>query len=361
MSRFHSLKVVDVTRETVDAVSIAFEVPADLKQDYAYKQGQNLTLKFTIKGEELRRSYSICSCPIDEMELRVAVKKVKDGRVSTFINDTVKVGDVIEVMIPMGNFYTEMNASNKKNYVLFAGGSGITPMLSILKTVLKAEPLSTISLFYANNDEFSIIFKKQIDELVVSNSTRLKVHHILNLSPVSHPEALTGIMTKEKSVLLIKHYVDFSLDNEFFICGPGPMMENVSFALKELKANEDRVHVEYFLAPISAPEVKIEEIPASTVASGGGFKATIILDKTRREIELRKNETILEGAIRVGMDPPFACQGGSCCTCRALLEEGEVKMAVNYGLSSSEVKKRYILTCQSRPTTPTVVVNYDKG
>jgi len=136
MSRFYSLKVVDVVRETADAVSVAFEVPADLKQDFKYKQGQYLTLKLNVKGEELRRSYSICSSPLDENELRVAIKKVKDGRVSTFINDTVKVGDLIEVMIPMGNFFTEMNASNRKSYVLFGGGSGITPMLSILKTVL---------------------------------------------------------------------------------------------------------------------------------------------------------------------------------------------------------------------------------
>jgi len=358
MSRFHSLKVINVTRETPDAVSVAFEVPANLKQDYTYKQGQYLTLKFNVNGEELRRSYSICSCPVDESELRVAVKKVKDGRVSSRINDTLSVGDVVEVMIPMGNFYTEMNAANKKNYVLFAGGSGITPMLSILKTVLKAEPQSTITLFYANNDESSIIFKKQIEELASNNHQRLKVHHILNLSPVNHPEALQGIMTKEKCTLLIKHYINVASDNEYFVCGPGPMMENVANALKELSINPDRIHIEYFSAPVTTTsEVKIEVAPLVA----GGVKATIILDKERREIVLKNNETILEGAIRIGMDPPFACQGGSCCTCRALLEEGEVKMAVNYGLSSSEVKKRYILTCQSRPTTPTVVVNYDKG
>jgi len=358
MSRFHPLKVVDVTRETPDAVSIAFEIPAHLKQDYTYKQGQNLTLKFTINGEELRRSYSICSCPIDETELRVAVKKVKGGRISTLINDTIKAGDVIDVMVPMGNFYTEMNAGHKKNYVLLAGGSGITPMLSILKTVLKAEPQSTITLFYANNDESSVIFKKQIEQLAINNSQRLKVHHILNVSPTGHPEQLQGIMTKERAIILIKHYVDFSLDNEYFICGPGPMMENVSMALKELIVNPDKIHIEYFSAPVAAEEIKKEEVPPVVAA---GVKATIILDKAKHEVILKNNETILEGAIRIGIDPPFACQGGSCCTCRALLEEGEVKMAVNYGLSSSEVKKKYILTCQSRPTTPTVVVNYDKG
>jgi ring-1,2-phenylacetyl-CoA epoxidase subunit PaaE len=361
MSRFHSLKVIDVTNETSDAVSVAFEVPEHLKQDYSYKQGQYLTLKFIINGEELRRSYSICSSPIDETELRVAIKKVKGGRVSTYINETIKTGDAIEVMIPMGNFYTEMNASNKKNYVLLAGGSGITPMFSILKTVLKAEPQSTITLFYANNDESSTIFKKQIEALVTNHSSRLKVHHILNFSPANHPESLQGIMTKEKSTLLIKHYVDFSLNNEYFVCGPGPMMENVAAALKELAVNEDKIHIEYFSSPAAAEIKKEESTTPSSAGEATGIKATIILDKEKHELVLRKNETILEAAIRMGIDPPFACQGGSCCTCRALLEEGEVKMAVNYGLSSSEVKKRYILTCQSRPTTASVVVNYDKG
>ncbi len=358
MSKFHTLKVNDVVRETADAISVAFEVPTHLKQDYLYKQGQYLTLKLTINGEELRRSYSICSSPIDENELRVAIKKVKDGRVSSFINDTIKIGDSIEVMIPMGNFYTEMLATNKKNYVLFAGGSGITPMISILKTVLKAEPQSSIILFYGNNDEASSIFKKQIDSLEANNSQRLKVHHILNTAPTNHPEVLQGLMTKEKSVSLINSFVNSSLDNEYFICGPGPMMENVSMALKELKINEDRIHIEYFSTPLAAEAEIKKEITATTTT---GTSATIILDKERHEVILKDKETILEAAMRIGLDPPYACQGGSCCTCRALLEEGEVKMAVNYGLSSSEVKKRYILTCQSRPTTSKVVVNYDKG
>ncbi|MCK6650107.1 MAG: FAD-binding oxidoreductase, partial [Bacteroidia bacterium] len=170
MAKFNSLKVVDVVRETADAVSVAFEVPANLKQDYKYIQGQYLTLKLMINGEEVRRSYSICSSPVEENELRVAIKKVHNGKVSSFINDKTQVGDVIEVMTPMGTFYSEMNASNKKNYVLFGGGSGITPMLSILKTVLKSEPNSTITLFYGNNDEASIIFKKQIDALAASNA-----------------------------------------------------------------------------------------------------------------------------------------------------------------------------------------------
>lgn len=355
MSRFNSLKVLDVVRETADAVSVAFEVPANLKQDYKYKQGQYLTLKFNIKGEELRRSYSVCSSPLDENELRVAIKKVKDGRVSSFINDNLKVGDVVEVMLPMGNFFTEMNSSNKKNYVLFGGGSGITPMLSILKTVLKAEPQSTITLFYGNNDEASVIFKKQIDDLASANSSRFKVYHILNSAPANHPANLQGLMTKEKDIELVKNYVDASANNEYFICGPGPMMENVVNALKELKINEEKVHIEYFTAPVNADEIK----PSGNAASGAS--ATIIIDGDEHTVVLEDNETVLEAAIRIGLDAPYACQGGSCCTCRALLQEGKVEMAVNYALSASEVKQGFILTCQSRPTTDKVVVNYDKG
>lgn len=354
MSKFYSLKVKEIVRETVDAVSVVFEVPANLKPEYKYKQGQYLTLKFNIKGEELRRSYSICSSVFEE-ELRVAIKKVKDGRVSSYINDSLKVGDSIDVMTPMGNFYTEMNAAHKKNYVLFAGGSGITPMLSILKTALKAEPNSRIILFYGNNDESSVIFKKQLEQLAIENSDRLNVINVLNAAPADHPELLKGMMTKEKNMGLVKNYVNVAEDNEYFICGPGPMMENVVAALKELKINEPRIHIEYFTTPVNAEDVKISEDVTS------GASAKIILDGDERTIVLEDNETILEAALRIGLDAPYACQGGSCCTCRALLEEGTVDMAVNYALSASEVKQGFILTCQSRPTTSKVVVNYDKG
>ncbi len=360
MSKFHSLKVVDIVRETADAVSIAFQVPDELKEDYKYKQGQYLTFKVTLNGEELRRSYSICSSPVEGTELRVAIKKVKDGRISSFMNQSVKVGDSMEVMIPMGNFHTEMNASNKKNYVLFAGGSGITPMLSILKTVLKSEPNSSITLFYGNNDEASVIFKKQIDGLASQNASRFKVYHVLNNASLFYSRILKGLMTKDKCVDLIKAYTTKSNDNEYFVCGPGPMMANVKDALTSLKINEDKIHIEYFSSAADVEQIKaaVNAAPAPIIH---GIKATIIFEKTKTEVVLKDKETILEAAIRLGLDPPFACQGGSCCTCRALLEEGNVQMAVNYGLSASEVKKGYILTCQSRPTTSTVVVNYDKG
>jgi ring-1,2-phenylacetyl-CoA epoxidase subunit PaaE len=380
MSRFHSLKVIDVVKETADAVSVAFEVPAELKESFNYIQGQYLTLKFTVNGEELRRSYSICSSPAEDAPIRVAIKKVKGGRVSTFINDNVKVGDMVEMMPPMGNFHTEMKASNAKNYILFAGGSGITPMLSILKTALKSEPNSKTILFYANNDESSTIFKKQIDNLVAANSNNLTVHHILNnppkaeaekpkglfakmlsKAPVSnHPALLTGMMTQEKTSELVKTYVNTSADNEYFVCGPGPMMDNVAKALKGLKIDESRVHIEYFSTPDAAPVAQATTTQAATPRAGKAI-ATVILDKETHQIELKDAETILEAAMRIGLDPPYACQGGSCCTCRALLIEGEVKMAATYGLSASEIKDKYILTCQSTAVTDKVTVNYDKG
>ena len=356
MSKFHTLKIIDIVHETADTVSIAFQVPDNLKQEFKYKQGQYLTLKFQINGEELRRSYSICSSPIEENELRVAIKKVKDGRMSAYINDKINIGDTMEVMIPMGNFYTELNASNKKHYVLFAGGSGITPMLSILKTALKLEPLSSVTLFYGNNDEASIIFKKQIDTIASANNGRLKVFYVLSTFSNDHPEMLKGIMTKEKNIELIKSHVNASTDNEYFICGPGPMMDNVVAALKELKINESKIHIEYFSAP-----VKINDAETIVEPNVSGSSATIIIDGDKHTVTLEKNETILEAALRIGLDAPFACQGVSCCTCRALLEGGKVVMKVNYALSASEVKQGYILTCQSRPTTPNVVVNYDKG
>lgn len=356
MSKFHTLKVIDIVHETADTVSIAFQVPDNLKQEFKYKQGQYLTLKFNINSEELRRSYSICSSPVEENELRVAIKKVKGGRMSAYINDKINIGDAMEVMIPMGNFYTELNPAHKKQYVLFAGGSGITPMLSILKTALKLEPQSSVTLFYGNNDEASIIFKKQIDTIASVNSGRLKVYYVLGTFPGDHPEMLQGLMTKEKNIELIKNYVNISADNEFFICGPGPMMDNVVAALKELKTDETKIHIEYFSAPVN-----VNDVETTVVSEASGTTATIIIDGDKHNVTLENNETILEAALRIGLDAPYACQGGSCCTCRALLEDGKVVMKVNYALSTSEVKQGYILTCQSRPTTLNVVVNYDKG
>ena len=355
MSRFHLLKIIDVTRETADAVSVAFEVPENLKNDYKYIQGQYLTLKLNVNGEDIRRSYSICSA-YPEKELRVAIKKVKGGKGSNFVSEKIKVGDSIEVMTPMGNFHTPLNSSNKKTYVLFAGGSGITPMMSIIKTVLQSEPNGKLILFYGNQDEASIIFKKQLDDLAAKNSNRLKIYHILDQENGTTDVLFKGIMNVDKNKLLVEKFVDLKSDNEFFICGPGGMMDSVKKALDDLKVDKNRIHIEYFTVPVDQP-VKADVNKTGYV----NCTATIILDGDERVIEIPAGENVLQAAIDASMDAPYACRGGSCCTCRAKLIEGKVVMDVNYALLDSEVEEGYILTCQSHPLTSTIVVDYDKG
>jgi ring-1,2-phenylacetyl-CoA epoxidase subunit PaaE len=357
LSKFHPLKIKEIIRETPEAVSLGFEVPSELKEDYKYKQGQYLTLRFFIEGEEIRRSYSICSSPFEKDKLEVAIKKVKGGKVSNYINDIVKPGDIIEVMVPMGNFHSELLTSNKKHYVLFAGGSGITPMMSIMKAVLEAEPQSTITLLYGNNDEQSVIFKKQIDDIAAHFPNRLKIIHILNAAPENHPALLQGIMTKEKILDLIKNYVDQNLDNEFFICGPGPMMDNVVASLKEINVSEPRIHIEYFSAPVIAAALTPTEIPK--IAKDANL--VIMMDGDEYPTRLLENETILEAAKRIGLDAPYSCQNGSCSTCRAKLLEGKVYMKVNFALSPKDVASGFILTCQSLPLTENIKVSYDEA
>jgi ring-1,2-phenylacetyl-CoA epoxidase subunit PaaE len=354
MSRFHSLTVKEVTRETADCVSISFQIPAHLSNEFKYLQGQYITFKLNVSGQEIRRSYSVCSSPLTDADLRVAVKKVKDGRGSTFLNENVKEGDVLEVMTPMGNFYTSMNATNKKEYILFAGGSGITPMLSIIKSVLKAEPNSSIQLFYGNENDASIIFKQQLTLLEQNSTGKLKVHHILNQAEAAQDAIYKGIMTSEKVAALMNNFVKVNSNTEIFICGPTPMMQNVEQTLQKLNVPKTHVHLEYFTAPVDAAEVA-EPVGAQKAS------LTIILDGDEVVTELLPDETILEAALRINLDAPYACQGGSCCTCRALLVEGKVEMKVNYALLDAEVKQGFILTCQSHALTDNVVVDYDKG
>jgi ring-1,2-phenylacetyl-CoA epoxidase subunit PaaE len=357
VSKFHALKVKQIIRETPEAVSLGFDVPADLKEDYKYKQGQYLTLRFYIDGEEIRRSYSICSSPFEQDKLEVAIKKVKGGKVSNYINDILKPGDIIDVMVPMGSFHSELKEANKKHYVLFAGGSGITPMMSIMKAVLQAEPQSTITLLYGNNDESSIIFRKQIDELVEISGGRLRAIHILNIPPSDHPHLLQGMMTKDKNLELIKEYVDLQSDNEYFICGPTPMMDGVMAALKESGAEASRIHIEYFSTPAIEPVP--QSAPSMPIAKDAHL--TIIMDGDEYETVMLADEPVLFAAKRIGLDAPYSCQNGSCSTCRAKLLEGKVYMKVNFALTPKDVASGFILTCQSLPLTESLVVSYDQA
>ena len=352
MAKFHKLKIADMRTETADSVSVSFDVPENLKTDYKFIQGQYLTLKLIVNGEEVRRSYSICS-GINENELRVAVKRVKGGRGSNFINDNLKVGNEIEVMTPMGGFHSPMNASHKKNYVLFAGGSGITPMVSIIKTVLQAEPNSSLQLFYGNLNEDATIFRNALSELADKNSSRFSIYHILDKPTTSIPDLHKGIMTEEKVKGLLSAYIDLKKDNEFFICGPTPMMDNARKVLESFKTEKTRIHIEYFTSTPDEgkPATALEKITANVTIVQYGMETTF---------ELSSNgKAILDAAIDAGVDAPFACKGAVCATCRAKLIEGKVHMNKNFALTDSEVADGFILTCQSHPITSIVKVDYD--
>jgi ring-1,2-phenylacetyl-CoA epoxidase subunit PaaE len=351
MSKFNTLKVKDIRRETAEAVSIAFDVPPTLLIPYQFKQGQYITLKINLKGEELRRSYSLCTSPHTDTELRVAIKEVKDGRVSTFINRTLKVGDVLEVMTPMGNFYSSLNGAAKKNYVLFAGGSGITPMMSIIKSTLYIEKQSNITLIYANKNEASTIFKKELDALAASHPN-LKVIYVFDSPTQKISDLQTGIVSAEKAKALVENFG--AKADEYFICGPGPMMENVKNVLEGMKIAKEKIHIEYFTAVAEA--VKKAEEGGSIVKS----KVTVIQYGIETSMDLSTDGmSILDAAIDEGVDAPFSCKGAVCCTCRAKVLEGKVKMDANFALTDDEVAQGFILTCQSHPISERVIVDYD--
>jgi ring-1,2-phenylacetyl-CoA epoxidase subunit PaaE len=354
MTHFYKLKVNDVRRETADCVSVAFEVPLALKNEFGFIQGQYLTFKLSVTGEELRRSYSICSSPL-EKDMRVAVKRVKGGRVSNFINDQFKPGLEVEVMKPMGGFHSPMNASHKKQYVLFAGGSGITPMLSILKTVLTAEPHSTLKLFYGNLNEEATIFKKQLDDLALQHPSRLSIQYVFEKPVFPTDELYKGLLSEEKITELLDRHTALSLDSEFFICGPLPMMDNAKAVLEKKQIERVQIHIEYFGTAANEP-TKVTTALMERIQS----KITVIQYGMETIFDLASDgKTILDAAIEAGADAPFACKGAVCATCRGKVIEGKASMDKNFALTDSEVAEGYILTCQSHPLTPVVKVDYD--
>lgn len=356
MSKFYKLKVADVRRETKDCVSVAFEIPPQYKSEYSFIQGQYITLKLNVNGEELRRSYSICTSPLDA-ELRVAIKAVKDGRVSNFINSQLKKGDELEVMIPMGNFHTPLDEKNKKNYVLFAGGSGITPMLSIIKTVLKKEPASSVVLIYGNRDEESIIFKAELKKIQEENSSRLKIIDVLEKPSAQHPDLYTGLLIPVKVKAILEKNISLNSDNEFFVCGPIPMMDNVKQALKELRINDSRIHIEYFTSVVTNTNSSSAKADTTNVITS---KVTVIYDGSKTSFELSSaGLSILDAAMDNNVDAPFSCKGAVCCTCRAKIISGSAKMDNNYALTEDEVAEGFILTCQAHPTSAEITVDYD--
>jgi len=360
MARFHTLTVSSLHRETVDSIVIGFVIPKELLPDFTFIQGQYLTLKVNVNGEELRRSYSICSSPLDPEELRIAVKKVEGGRASTALVEKLRPGMTIEVMTPMGQFHTILHASHRKHYVCFAGGSGITPILSIIKTVLRAEPQSRLTLFYGNTDSDRIIFRNKLEELKNKHTDRLSVHHILTYGK-DEDLLFNGLITVEKATALAKRFVQDNADTEYFICGPEPMMVNVSESLNKLGVDKKRVHIELFTSPVSDELKKDAPKAVEQGAFAGVASVKVILDGREHQLQLdAKGDSILDAALTAGLDVPFACKGAVCCTCKARVVEGKVEMDMNYALTDEEVADGFVLTCQSHPRTPNVTVDYDQ-
>ena len=352
--QFYKLKVRNLRRETADTVSISFELPENIRESFRFKQGQHLTLKVVIDGEEVRRSYSICT-GAHENDLRVAVKKVEGGVFSRWANEQLKVGDWVEVMLPQGHFYTELEPKNEKLYVAFVAGSGITPVMSILRSTLTLEPRSRFILFYGNRSFDSIIFREQLEELKNLHSDRLSVHHILSRESLGN-ELFKGRIDADKCRRFGKFFFNAAEVDAFFLCGPEEMVFEVKDTLDALGANPKSVHVELFTT------TGIKNRPVLTSAPRASFEAsiTVIQDGAQFDFDLPSDgSTLLDAAMRAGADLPFSCKGGVCSTCKARILEGKVEMDINYGLEPDEVAAGYVLTCQSHPITKRVVVSFD--
>ena len=360
MLQFHQLTIEDLRKETEDTVSVAFEITDDLKEKFQFIQGQYLTLRKEINGEDVRRSYSICS-GVEDGELRVAIKKVEGGRFSTFANEELKKGDVLEVMPPMGKFYVPLAEANANHYVAFAAGSGITPMMSIIKTTLIKEPNSTFTLFYSNRTSASIIFREELEDLKDRYMSRLRVFHLLSREPSDVP-LFSGRIDGEKCGKICEKLIDPKEVAAYFICGPEPMIHAVSDTLKGVGVEENKIHFELFTSPVAGALKQKEETKKASKGTGKEMsQVEIILDGNHLQFELGYNgDNILDKALTKGADLPFSCKGGVCCTCRAKLVEGEVEMDVNYSLEPDEVERGFILTCQAHPRSEKVVVDFDQ-
>ena len=356
MAKFHSVKVLDVYKETKDCSVVSFEIPDDLKSEFKYNHGQHLTLRANIGGNEIRRSYSLCSSPT-ENKWQVAVKKINGGLFSAFVNDTLKKGDMLEIMPPNGVFFKEAISTQTKNYIAFAAGSGITPILSIIKTHLALEPKSTFQLFYLNRTVKSIIFKEEIELLKNRYFGRFEIFHFLTKEKRSIP-LLNGRFTQEKLQTLTSRIIDVASVDECFICGPEEMIFLIRDELTAAGLSKDKIHFELFSSGISEEDkLRVNKILEKKVEGtdvtilDGGKEFHFIMDDDY--------DNILDGALAAGADLPFACKGGVCSTCRCKVIQGTVEMKVNYALDENEVAKNYILSCQAVPTSQKVVVDFD--
>ncbi|MES2351447.1 MAG: 1,2-phenylacetyl-CoA epoxidase subunit PaaE [Pseudomonadota bacterium] len=358
MSKFHPLTVSQVRNETRDTIAVTFAVPPELRDSFAYQQGQHLTLRAQIGEEDVRRSYSICSA-VQDGALRVAIKRTQGGLFSSWANDTIKPGITLEVMPPMGHFNVPLDAANRKHYLAFAAGSGITPILSIIKTTLAAEPHSRFTLFYGNRASSSVIFKDELSDLKDVYMERLKLAYVMSREQ-QDIELFNGRITKEKAAQFLKYWVRADDIDVAFICGPEDMMLGVSEALQEAGMPKSNIKIELFAASI--PKHQHKPRATDPAAARHETEVTVIMDGSATSFTMDQDkESLLDAGLKAGIDMRYSCKGGVCSTCRCKLLEGKVDMDVNYALEDYEIARGYVLSCQSFPITDKVVIDFDQA
>ena len=357
MARFHNLEVTDIHKTIRDAVVVTLKPANSSVEEFDFTQGQYLTFRRDFGGEELRRSYSICAGR-DDGVLQVGIKRVDGGAFSTWANSDLKVGDTVQAMPPAGSFHTTIDPSSEKQYLGFAGGSGITPVLSVLKTTLAREPHSRFTLVYANKGVNTIMFREEIEDLKNLYMDRLNVIHILE-TDAQEIDLFTGLVTQEKCAELFEHWIDIKSVDTAFICGPEPMMLDIASALREHGLNDGQIKFELF-ASAQPGRARRKVSGADTASQANRTKASVTMDGATQTITMQKDQSILDAALENAMDAPYACKAGVCSTCRCRVLEGDVEMAANHALEDYEVNKGYVLSCQAFPLTDNVVVDYDQ-
>jgi len=356
MSKFYPLTVAKVKHETRDAIAVTFAVPPELKTTFAYQQGQHLTLRALIDGEDVRRSYSICSAVQDET-LRVAIKRTPGGLFSSWANEQLQAGVTLDVMPPMGHFNVPLDADSKRHYLAFAAGSGITPILSIIKTTLLAEPKSRFTLVYGNRASSSVIFRDELTDLKDVYMGRLKLVYVMSREQ-QDIELFNGRITGEKCSAFLKHWIAIDDIDVAFVCGPEDMMHGVSKSLQEAGLPKERIRIELFAASIPKHEHKPRPV---VEGARHQTEVTVIMDGSAASFTMDKDkESILDAGLRAGIDMRYSCKGGVCSTCRCKVVEGNVEMDVNYALEDYEVARGFVLSCQAFPITDKLIVDFDQ-
>ena len=358
---FYPLTVSEIRPETDSAVCITFDIPEEFREEFRFVQGQHLILKMAINGEEVRRSYSICS-GVDDEKLQIGVKRIEDGIFSNFANNELKVQDTVEVMPPRGEFYTSLDASNAKSYLCICAGSGITPILSIVKSILSREPLSRVTIVYGNQKSSTVMFRDELGFLKNRYMARLNWLNILSREQ-QDAEVLFGRIDNKKGAELNRaKLIDIANTDEFFLCGPQSMILEVSKGLRELGIDDSKIHYELFFSSPEDAQAAIEKHNERAKRLAGRV-SEIDVKVGGRSIHFDLSavgENILDGALRNGADLPFSCKAGVCATCKARLLKGEVEMDLNHSLTAQEVRDGFILTCQSHPVSDHVVVDFDQ-